>query len=287
MGGGDLTEAQKQTIESNRQRALNKRKQQQQQEPDQQAAAPQAAATKPRGSSRLTSNYYEYNLSTMRDTRGGYLVAEDSSTLAGAMGREALRRRGQKQTDSSEQLRAESTECSECRAVVGVDAAYLREYSVAVCAKCIGEVAEKYSLLTKTEAKEDYLLTDSELSDRELFPVWEKANPHKSTWNNMLLFLRMHVETFAVAKWGSLEALDDEFERRTDAKRARKEKKYLQSVAELRRRTRVEEWERGRRERLKLEAAHEHRFEGGGSDGATQQRCVECGLEIECEELEF
>ncbi|KAJ1837443.1 DNA repair protein rad14, partial [Coemansia sp. RSA 2703] len=241
---------------------------------------------------KLSSNYYEYNLTMMRDTHGGYLAAEDG-TLAGALGREA-RRRLQRPHDARQQERAESARCAECKAV-GVDPAYLREYGVAVCTKCTGEVADKYSLLTKTEAKEvsewDYLLTDSELADRELFPVWEKANPHKSTWNNMLLFLRMHVEAFAVAKWGSLEALDLEFARRTDAKRARKEKKYRQSVAvELRRRTRVEEWERTRRERLKLQGEHEHRFEtvqgsDDDSDGATQQRCAECGLVVECEEL--
>ncbi|KAJ2781133.1 DNA repair protein rad14 [Coemansia interrupta] len=224
----------------------------------------------------------------MRDTRGGYLAAEDGGSVAGALGRETRRLRMQGTADGAEQQqqKAESSACGECRAV-GVDQAYLREYRVAVCAKCIGEMADKYSLLTKTEAKEDYLLTDSELGDRELFPVWEKANPHKSTWNNMLLFLRMHVEAFAVQKWGSLEALDEEFARRTDVKRARKEKKYQQSVAELRRRTRVEEAERGRRERLKLKPAHEHRFEpvvAGGEqadDAFTLRRCVECGLEEE------
>ncbi|KAJ2850620.1 hypothetical protein J3B02_003646, partial [Coemansia erecta] len=56
----------------------------------------------------------------------------------------------------------------------------------------------------------------------------------------------------------------------------------------LRRRTRVEEWEKKRREKLKLQAEHEHEFENVAdtSDGeATEQKCIVCGIVVEVEEL--
>ncbi|KAJ2792635.1 DNA repair protein rad14 [Coemansia linderi] len=124
-----------------------------------------------------------------------------------------------------------------------------------------------------------------ELRDRELFPVWEKANPHKSTWNNMLLYMRQHLESFAAKKWDGLDNLDKEFERRIDEKRERKEKKYKQSVANLRRRTRVEEWEKTRRQRLNIEVAHEHDYEP--IDDGSEQKCTICGMVIEVEMFEF
>ncbi|KAJ1997618.1 DNA repair protein rad14, partial [Coemansia thaxteri] len=92
---------------------------------------------------------------------------------------------------------------------------------------------------------------------------------------------------FATKKWDGLDNLDREFERRVDEKRDRKEKKYKQSVANLRRRTRVEEWEKARRERLQIEAEHEHTYESIDSEDGTTQKCTVCGLVIEVEELDF
>lgn len=41
-----------------------------------------------------------------------------------------------------------------------IDQEYKRVFGCLVCNKCKNEKPEKYSLLTKTECKEDYLLTD-------------------------------------------------------------------------------------------------------------------------------
>ncbi|KAJ2770054.1 DNA repair protein rad14 [Coemansia nantahalensis] len=246
-----------------------------------QPPAADAERPKPRlRGSKLSKGYYEYNLSTMRDTHAGFLE-EDAAAAAAAAGSPEKRRRVVVSDERLPDL-DDGQACCECSSA-DVDVVYLKVFKTAVCKACIEKIPDRYSLLTKTEAKDDYLLTDSELRDRALFPVWEKPNPHKSTWNNMLLYLRRDLEAFAVKKWGSLEALDGEFERRVEEKRARKEKKYQRSVADLRRRTRAEEWEKARRERLKLESEHEHAFEDSGNDG--EQRCSACGLVIEVEEF--
>ena len=70
-----------------------------------------------------------------------------------------------------------------------------------------------------------------ELRDSEKLPNWIKANPHKSTYSNMLLYLRKQVEAFAWSKWGSPEALDAEFVRRDAAKQVQKDKKFKKKLA--------------------------------------------------------
>ncbi|KAJ2704815.1 DNA repair protein rad14 [Coemansia sp. IMI 203386] len=278
-----LTDEQMALIETNRKRALEKRKLAETRQTQTAAATGQSKQREKLPATKMSSNYYEYNLATMRDTKGGFLEEEPKHDSP-----QKKRRVIDINDIPYDPDPEECPMCTECGSL-DLDMIYLKVFKVYVCKSCTETVPDKYSLLTKTEAKDDYLLTDDELRDRALFPVWEKPNPHKSTWNNMLLYLRQHLESFAIEKWGSLENLDKEFERRVDEKRARKEKKYNRSVAELRRRTRVEEWEKKRREKLKLQAEHVHQFENLAStnsdDEATEQKCVVCGIVVEVEEL--
>jgi len=109
-----------------------------------------------------------------------------------------------------------------------------------------------------------------------------KANPHHSTFSNMMLYLRMQVEEFAWRKWGSPEALDAEWERRETEKKKKRGKKFEEGLRDLRRRTKETVWQRRR------DAEHKHTFgvPEVDDDGVVgRQRCIECGFEIEVEEL--
>ena len=108
-----------------------------------------------------------------------------------------------------------------------------------------------------------------------------KANPHKSTFANMMLFLRYQVEEFAWKKWGSPEALDAEFERRTAEKKKKKNKKFEDGLRELRKRTREGVWQKRKDEE------HKHVFSKVQKDaeGVGRQVCHECGFTIEVEEF--
>lgn len=97
----------------------------------------------------------------------------------------------------------------------------------------------------------------------------------------MMLFVRSQIEAFAFAKWGSPAALDAEYERRAEEGKRKKGKKFEKALRELRRKTREGEWQ------LRQDAVHQHDF---GvierlPDGPGVQRCLECGFEIEVEEL--
>lgn len=165
--------------------------------------------------------------------------------------------------------------CFDCGSLE-VDWKWVEVFKCRVCNKCKEAKPEKYSLLTKTEAREDYLLTDPELRDAELLPHLERPNPHRSTWNNMMLYLRYQVEAHAVKKWGGLEELDKEFERRTGERKRRRDEKFRVKLRELKRKTRVESWKK------KAVGKHEHVWGAAVTKGEECVRtCEECGLEVE------
>lgn len=62
---------------------------------------------------------------------------------------------------------SEAPKCQQC-GTIELDFQIWRIFRVPVCPKCKVEHPEKYSLLTKTECKEDYLLTDRKFALR----VW-------------------------------------------------------------------------------------------------------------------
>ena len=94
-----------------------------------------------------------------------------------------------------------------------------------------------------------------------------------------MLFLRCQVEDFAWKKWGTPEALDAEWERRTEEKKKKKKKKYEEGLRELRKRTREGVWQR------RKDQEHRHAFGGVETtdDGHEQQICHECGFTVDVE----
>jgi DNA-repair protein complementing XP-A cells len=179
----------------------------------------------------------------------------------------------------------DNPQCFECGSIE-LDFLYHKTFGTRVCFKCKDKFPEKYSLLTKTECKEDYLLTDPELRDEELLPHLLKSNPHKSTFANMMLYVRYQVEEFAWKKWGGAKGLDQEWGRRTKIKKEKKDKKFEQQLRDLRKRTRTEAFTKlARQKRQKYnEEAHEHEFGPGvqleGED-VVMRKCEICGMETE------
>lgn len=275
------------------------------------------------------SAYIDYDFSTMQDTKGGFLdVRDDPSNRALHAGTpddpaaekpEGMTMREWERQQLLKKLRQQrqgpfepgisvmnkdtvSKKCRECGSLE-IDWTWADVFDCSVCQSCKEKMPEKYSLLTKTEAREDYLLTDPELRDNELLPWLEKPNPHKTHWHNMQLYLRYQVEAYAFSdkRWGSAEALDAEFERRQEDKKKKKEKKFKARLEDLKKRTRVEAYKRqrglgnasgegadagagtwGRRNK------HEHEWGRPVDDpktGLSKKRCIDCGMEVE--ELEL
>ncbi|KAL1633926.1 DNA repair protein rad14 [Diplodia intermedia] len=295
------------------------------------------------------SSYIEYDLSAMTDTKGGFLSTADdphNKALNSGLGRDGARD-GEEQKPAHmtmaewqrhqllKKLRAAKAgpfepglsvlddggdggaarTCRECGSRE-IDFQWQAVFGVAVCGACKERRPERYSLLTKTEAREDYLLTDPELRDEELFPRLERPNPRSATYHSMQLFLRCQLEEYAFSprKWGSAAALDAEFARREADRRERKEKRFKSKLDDLKKRTRVEAYRRSRQagaavgDGIGLDGTgagqrptaqfgdkisgrfdrHEHEWGRAVEDpetGLTKKRCIECAMEVE--ELEF
>ncbi|KAF5695691.1 DNA-repair complementing XP-A cells [Fusarium denticulatum] len=221
---------------------------------------------------RKFTKFVDYNMSTMTDTKGGFLSTEDDPHNYALGGKKP----GQSEDDQRpkhmsvqewerlqlirnlKRLKSGPFEpglsvladdetrkkCQDCKSLE-IDFVWEEVFHICVCNKCKEKYPEKYSLLTKTECKEDYLLTDPELRDPELLPHLSKPNPHKSHWHDMMLFLRCQVEEYAIkTKWGSSEALDAEYERRETQKKARKEAKFKEKLLDLKKKTRTDAFRR-------------------------------------------
>ena len=115
----------------------------------------------------------EYDLSTLKNSKGGFLLGDEddderaakqrkiAEDLKKERQREAERRGADEQHDALLGLRPpeQDPRCENCRSIE-LDMQISRHFKVFVCPKCHNELPEKYSLLTKTECKLDYLLTD-------------------------------------------------------------------------------------------------------------------------------
>ncbi|KAK0233361.1 hypothetical protein IW262DRAFT_1444247 [Armillaria fumosa] len=220
--------------------------------------------------------YFEYDLSKMVNSKGGFLVEDDKDADEEVRRKEKERERQRARQNQEPAISLNpdlNPKCCECQ-TIDIDHTYNNIFKCLVCKPCQDKKPEKYSLLTKTECKEDYLLTDAELRDQELLPHLLKANPHKSTFANMMLFLRCQVEDFAWKKWGSAEELDAEYQRRVAEKKKKKNKKFEQGLRDLRRRTKEGIWQRRKDE----EHVHEFGPAERDDDGMTRQICDECGF---------
>ncbi|KAL8792063.1 MAG: hypothetical protein Q9195_005318 [Heterodermia aff. obscurata] len=266
---------------------------------------------------RNFTKYVEYDFSKMTDTKGGFLTAEDDPhnrqlhapnqdekpahmTLKEWERHQLLRSlRNQKagpfEPGINPLKKEENKVCRECESLE-IDWKWEDCFHCAVCNSCKEKFPDKYSLLTKTEAKEDYLLTDPELKDEELLPHLERPNPHKATFHNMRLYLRYQVEEYAFSKkWGSAEALDEEFTKREGEKKRKKEEKFKSKLQELKKRTRTETYRRERAgggggefgDAIDRSGKHTHVWGRAveNADGTGVKSCVECGMELE--ELEL
>jgi len=225
-------------IEENKAKALAKlaAKRKREQEPATNEAAPaeskqNSADNDARGSkrrARWAKPIFEYDLSQMVDSRGGFLIDDDCGN--GDDKKKFDEKAHKVDLNPPRSIDpSQNPKCSECNSL-DIDPHFHQIFKVNICSACKDKYPDKYSLITKTEAKEDYLLTDPELRDVDLLPHWSKPNPRKSTWNNMMLYVRFMVEEYAFSKWGGPEALDAEWEKREKQKKDKKDKQFKEKL---------------------------------------------------------
>ena len=130
---------------------------------------------------RNFAKYVEYDFSKMTDTKGGFLTAEDDPHNKALHAEDAESKPANmtmKEWERQRLLRSlrnqrsgpfepgisafkdkATKSCKDC-GILEIDWKWDEVFGCQVCNACKEKWPDKYSLLTKTEAKEDYLLTD-------------------------------------------------------------------------------------------------------------------------------
>ncbi|KAI0242933.1 XPA_C domain-containing protein [Lamellibrachia satsuma] len=142
--------------------------------------------------------------------------------------------------------------CEECDKEF-MDSFLFTTFDLYVCDNC-RNTEEKHKYITKSEAKERYLLKDCDVDKREpILKYIVKRNPHNNRWGSMKLYLESQIKERALEVWESEEAMEEERERRTENKQKVKLKKFDKRMKDLRMSVRGSLW------RKKTEG-HEHSY---------------------------
>ncbi|TRY71992.1 hypothetical protein TCAL_03958 [Tigriopus californicus] len=132
-------------------------------------------------------------------------------------------------------IKPDQPSCLECQENFS-DSFLFRTFDISVCDKCKETERDgKHELITKTDAKNTFLLKDVDIDKRE--PVLKfiiRKNPHNPRWGDMKLFLRSQIEDRALEVWGSEEALERQHDLRDEKKEKTKAKRFNNQIKALR-----------------------------------------------------
>lgn len=168
------------------------------------------------------------NNTKMIDTGGGFFIEENED-----LSDDDMKAAMTLVTDPAPLFEEDRPYCLECDQPF--DNSFLfHNFDHPVCDQC-RDNDDKHSLITKTDARNDYLLKDVDFEKREpplKFVV--RKNPHNPRWGDMKLYLKLQVEKRALVVWGSEDALEKALEKKDDQREINKQKKFNKKMKELR-----------------------------------------------------
>lgn len=205
------------------------------------------------------------------DSGGGFLIEENND----------LEEQLLKITTDPAPIIVDSPHCDECQEEFK-DSYLLKTFDLPVCDKC-RDSSGKHSLITKTEAKQEYLLKDCDLDKREPpLKCITRKNPHNSNWGEMKLYLHLQIEQRALEVWGSEENLIKEKESRDIKREGTKIKKFNKKIKQLRMQVRSSLYDKT------TKASHTHNFGEdtyNEDDDTYTHTCISCGYEETYEKM--
>ncbi|KAH0952188.1 hypothetical protein HN011_000263 [Eciton burchellii] len=205
------------------------------------------------------------------DSGGGFLIEENDE-----LEQQMLKIRAE-----PDPIIGKFNECEECKQKFG-NSYLLQTFDLAICDKCRDKEG-KHSLITKTEAKQEYLLKDCDLDKREpALKYIVRKNPHNANWGEMKLYLHLQIEQRALEVWGSEENLLKEKEMRDVKRDEAKIKKFNKKIKQLRMQVRSSLYDKT------TKASHIHEFGEdtyNEDDDTYTHICSTCGYEETYEKM--
>ncbi|XP_069137822.1 DNA repair protein complementing XP-A cells homolog isoform X1 [Argopecten irradians] len=206
-----LSDAQRARIEKNRQRALMLKQ--------------TRLSTRPYSTERPGSSGQKVKApAKVVDTGAGFFLEEEE---------EEERNRVKVKHAPGPVIGVDNLLCENCEKEF-MDSYLHTHFDVSICDKC-KENEDDNPLITKTDAKNRYLLKDADFDRREpplKFIV--RKNPRHDSWGDMKLFYEPQVYQRAMEVWGSEASLEEAHEKRTENREKSKQRKFDKKVKELR-----------------------------------------------------
>ncbi|XP_055628963.1 DNA repair protein complementing XP-A cells homolog [Toxorhynchites rutilus septentrionalis] len=219
----ELSEADRERINANRQRAISLRQ-------ARLTAHPYKDKQRPPETAVAINNVIKVSGTKYIDSGGGFLI--EQRTCVDPSKEEIPIDEKEVEIDSVP-LPIEFDDCVECGDKFA-DSYLLNTFEYKACDAC-RDSDGKHSLITRTEAKQEYLLKDCDLDKREpILKYISRKNPHNVRWGEMKLYLHLQIEQRALEVWGSEENLIQEKEQRDTKREVAKVKKYNKRLKELR-----------------------------------------------------
>ncbi|XP_049291538.1 DNA repair protein complementing XP-A cells homolog [Anopheles funestus] len=218
----NLSDYQRRRIEENRQKAINLRQ-------ARLLTHPYSSDKKQTETAVSVNNVIKVSGTKYIDSGGGFLIEQRTNPTED----ETSERLESIQESDTVPVPIEYDECLECGDRFA-DSYLFNTFNYSVCDAC-REPDGQHSLITRTEAKQQYLLKDCDLDRREpALKYISRKNPHNVRWGEMKLYLHLQIEQRALEIWGSEEKLMREKEEREEKREILKVKKYNKRLKELR-----------------------------------------------------
>ncbi|XP_069184416.1 DNA repair protein complementing XP-A cells isoform X2 [Procambarus clarkii] len=175
-----------------------------------------------------TTKVVRINNTKLIDSGGGFFIEENEDDLSDDM-LAAMK----VVTEPAPLFEEDRPHCLECDQQFN-NSFLFQNFDHPTCDQC-RDTDDKHCLITKTDAKNEYLLKDVDFDQRKpplKFIV--RKNPHNSRWGDMKLYLKLQVEKRALEVWESEEALEEALEKKDKQRESNKQKKYNKKMKELR-----------------------------------------------------
>lgn len=123
--------------------------------------------------------------------------------------------------------RQDGRRCEQCGSL-SLDQRMLSTFDEAICTACKLD-CPGFKTISKTNAKNDYLLSDDDLYNLKFLV---SSNPRRMGWSMMKLYLTKQVEARSMERWGSKENLEEERNRRVLERAKKREQRARKAFEE-------------------------------------------------------
>uniref|UniRef100_A0A1A9V625 XPA C-terminal domain-containing protein n=1 Tax=Glossina austeni TaxID=7395 RepID=A0A1A9V625_GLOAU len=219
----ELTEAQKARIERNKAKALSLRQ-------AKLVSHPHSLTKKDTNAGDVPSSIIKVQGVKYVDSGGGFLIEQ---SVGSTNCNPSLPDASVKVIDNAISIPVTYEECLKCGDSF-VDSFLINNFKYNVCDKC-HDPEDEHALITRTEAKAEYLLKDCDFDKRDPPLLYiSRKNPRNVQWGEMKLYLHLQVEQRAMEVWGDEKELMQQHENRLEKREVSKIRKYNKQMKRLR-----------------------------------------------------